>query len=291
MTGGRDPKSLAGRVCLVTGATSGHGRALARLLTERGAQVILLGRSPERCAEVQREIAEATGAKPDVLLCDLSSRAEIDRAAAEFLASGRPLHVLVSNAGLVNLRRTENAEGLELTFAVNYLAAFQLCARLAPRMVESAPARIVIVSSDTYRIASLDLDDLMLERRYSWMRAYARSKLALVHLTRALARRLEGTGVAVNAVDPGPIASNIGANNPGALYALASLMIRHTFPSPKRAARTALMLCTAPEVEGQSGAYWRSMKRREIGDDPRDTELDERLWQASAKLTGVDFRR
>ncbi len=284
-------ESLAGRVCLVTGATSGHGRALARLLAERGAQLILLGRNPERCAEVQREIAGVTGAKPDVLLCDLSSRGEIDRAAAEFLASGRPLHVLVNNAGLVNLRRTENAEGLELTFAVNYLAAFQLCALLAPRMVESAPARIVIVASDTYRVASLDLDDLMLERRYSWMRAYARSKLALVHLTRALARRLEGTGVVVNAVDPGPMASKIGANNPGALYALASLMIRNTFPSPERAARTALHLCTAPELEGQSGAYWRSMKRRELGDDPRDVELDERLWQASAKLTGADLAR
>ena len=288
MAGDRDRKSLAEQVCLVTGATSGHGRALARLLAERGAQVILLGRNPERCADVQREIAESTGAKPDVLLCDLSSRAEIDRAAAEFLASGRPLHVLVNNAGLVNLRRTENAEGLELTFAVNYLAAFQLSLRLLPRLLASGPTRIVNVSSDLHKIGRLDLADLDLRQGYGWLRSYARSKRALIYFTRELARRLVATSVSVNAVDPGPVASGIASNNGGAVYALVAPLLRAFFPSPERAARTALHLCTARELEATTGAYYRFMRPKDAT-VPREEEVSPALWSESARRTGVDF--
>ncbi|MCH6587949.1 MAG: SDR family NAD(P)-dependent oxidoreductase, partial [Proteobacteria bacterium] len=219
--------NLEGRVCMVTGATSGHGRAVATGLARQGAHVVLLGRNPEKCRAVQREIAAENGGKaPDIVLCDLSSRSEIDRAASEYLASGRPLHVLVNNAGLVNLKRRETGDGVEMVFAVNYLAYFQLALRLLPRLRDSAPARIVNVSSDTHKIAKLDLDDLELCRRYSWLRSYGRSKLAIVYFTLELARRLEGTGVTVNAVDPGPVASSIGDNNPGPVYTLLAPLIR-----------------------------------------------------------------
>jgi NAD(P)-dependent dehydrogenase (short-subunit alcohol dehydrogenase family) len=281
--------SMAGRTCLVTGASSGHGRALAHGLAARGADLVLLGRSAEKCRAVQSEIAAAHGGKPPaILVCDLGSREQIDRAAAELLASGRPLHVLVNNAGLVSLRRQETADGVELTFAVNYLAAFQLTLRLLPRLLESAPARVVNVCSDTYRIASLDLDDLLLRRRYGWLRAYAHSKLAILHFTLDLARRLEGSGVSVNAVDPGPVASNIGANNPGIAYRLVAPVIRHLFPSPQRAARTALWLATAPELEGASGGYYRSLARRERP-LPWSPEQSAQLWRASAELSGAEF--
>ena len=119
-----------------------------------------------------------------MVLCDLASRAEVDRAASELLASGRPLHVLVNNAGLVSQARQVSPDGVELTLAVNYLAMFQLTLRLLPRLRESAPARIVNVSSDTYKIGSLDLDDLFFERGYSFMKAYARSKLAILYFSR-----------------------------------------------------------------------------------------------------------
>jgi len=281
---------MNGRVCLVTGASDGHGRAVARALARRGAEVILLGRSPEKCRRVQAEIAEECGGRPpDVLLCDLASREEIDRVCSEFLASGRPLHVLVNNAGLVSQARQENAEGVELTFAVNYLAMFQLTLRLLPRLRENAPARIVNVSSDTYRIATLDFDDLLLERGYSFMRAYGRSKLAIVYFTLVLSRRLEGTGVTVNAVDPGPVASNIGANNPGLAYRLAGPVIRALFPGPDRACRTAVMLATDPALESATGGYYRSKKRR-----PQplkfDAEASDRLWKISAERTRVDLQ-
>ena len=280
---------MTGRVCLVTGASDGHGRAVARALARQGADVVLLGRDPEKCRRVQAEIAAESGGKsPEILLCDLASREAIDRAASEYLSGGRPLHVLVNNAGLVSQSRQLNAEGIELTFAVNYLAMFQLTLRLLPRLIESVPARIVNVSSDTYRVASLDFADLQLERGYSFMRAYGRSKLAIVVFTLELARRLEGRGVTVNAVDPGPVASNIGANNPGLAYRIASPIIRRLFPSADRAARTALMLATDPSLERATGGYYRSGRKRERP-LALDAELFDRLWRTSAELTRVDL--
>ena len=277
------------RVGLVTGASDGHGRAVAEALARAGADVVLLGRNPQKCETAQREIAEATGRKPDVLLCDLSNRPDVDRAADQYLASGRPLHLLVNNAGLVNLHRKVNAEGLEQTFAVNYLSMFQLTLRLFERSRASAPARIVNISSDSYKIARLDLDDLQLERGYSVSQAYARSKLAILYFSLELARRVEATGVTVNAVDPGPIASNIAANNPGLLYSLAKPMIRYLFPSAARAARSCLLIATDPALETSSGGYWRSRKRRDGPLKDPDPELSAGLWRESVRLTGVDL--
>lgn len=280
--------TMTGRVCLVTGATDGHGRAIARQLAERGADVIIHGRSREKCEAVQSEIAAVTGGKrPEILLCDMSSRAEVDRAAAEYLATGRPLHLLVNNAGLVSLKRQESADGHELVFAVNYLAMFQLTLRLLPRLLESVPARIVNISSDSYKIAKLDLDDLALEP-YSVSNAYSRSKLAILYFTLELARRIEGRGIAVNAVDPGPVASNIGANNPGFLYSLARPMIKYLFPSADRAARTAMKVATDRTLELASGGYYRSLKLRE-NPIAFDAALSDGLWRVSAELTRVDL--
>jgi NAD(P)-dependent dehydrogenase (short-subunit alcohol dehydrogenase family) len=280
---------MTGRVCLVTGATDGHGRAVAEALASAGAELVLLGRNPEKCEVVQREIANRTGRKPDVLLCDLMNREDVDRAADDYLASGRPLHLLVNNAGLVNLHRQLNDEGLEQTFAVNYLSMFQLTLRLFERMKESAPARIVNISSDSYKIAKLELDNLQLERGYSVSQAYGRSKLAIVHFTLELARRIEGTGVTANAVDPGPVASNIAANNPGVLYSLAKPMIRYLFPSPAKAARTCLLIASDPELATSTGGYWRSRKRRDQPLKNHNLQLSEDLWNASVRLTGVDL--
>ena len=153
--------SLEGKVCLVTGATDGHGRAMARQLAKLGADVVVHGRNPEKCAAVQQEIAAHSGGKlPQVLLCDLASRESIDAAAAQYLASGRPLDILVNNAGMVSLERQESVDGHELVLAVNFFAMFQLTMRLWPRLVESAPARVINLSSDTYKIGNLDLDNL-----------------------------------------------------------------------------------------------------------------------------------
>jgi len=279
---------LSGKVCIVTGATSGHGRAVAEALARMGADLVLLGRNPEKCQSVERAIAEECGGRaPRTLLCDLSARRDIDRAASEFLAEQRPLHLLVNNAAVVNLTRQENAEGIEMTLAVNYLAYFQLTLRLLDRMRESAPARIVNVSSDAHRVASLDLDDLQFARKYSVWRTYSLSKLAILSFTLELARRLEGTGVTANAVDPGPVASGIGSNNPGLLYTLTRPMIKYLFPSPGRAARTALYLATSPDVAHTTGAYFKFGTRRAPHADASDPELAARLWNLSLRMTGI----
>lgn len=309
---GRD---MQGRTCLVTGATDGHGKALALALAARGADVVLHGRSREKTLAVRDEVARAAGGKaPEILLADLARPDEIDTAVATWLASGRPLHVLVNNAGLVGLSRRTNEQGLELTFAVNYLAMFRLTLGLLPRLLESGPARIVNVSSDTYRIAKLDLDDLQLERGYSMTKAYAQSKLAIVYFTLELARRLDGERmggraedraedraddraegrvdglpggrVTVNAVDPGPVASNIGADNPGLAYRLIGPLIRGFFPSASRAARTALILATDPALEAETGGYYRSRRRRAHPLD-FDSELSRALWARSLALCGL----
>ncbi len=280
--------SLEGKTCLVTGATDGHGRAVARQLAQRGAEVVIHGRNRAKCEAVQEEIATLRGGKrPDVLLADFASRDSVDAAAREYLASGRRLDILVNNAGLVSLHRQQSADGHELVLAVNFFAMFQLTLSLWPRLVESAPARVINVSSDTYKIAKLDLDDLALDP-YSTANAYSRSKLAIVYFTLELARRSAGQGIAVNAVDPGPVASNIGANNPGFLYSLAGPMIKSLFPSADRAARTAMMLATDPALGNASGGYYRSMKRRS---DPLafDPVLCEGLWKVAEDATGAQF--
>ncbi|MBI5487077.1 MAG: SDR family NAD(P)-dependent oxidoreductase [Deltaproteobacteria bacterium] len=284
------PWDVRDKTCLVTGATSGHGLAVARLLARRGADVVLLGRDRAKCEAVRDSIAHETARTPGVVLCDLSSRREIDRAAAEWLDLARPLHLLVANAGLVTRDRRESVDGVELTMAVNYLAAFQLTLRLLPRLTESAPARIVVVASDAHRIASLDPDDLEQRRGWWWfMGAYAKSKLALLFFQRELARRLAGTRVTVNAVDPGPVASGIADHEPGLVAPVASWLLKRVFPSPERAARTAIHLAVAPELDGVSGTYWRFMERKEPRYAPDRPDVATRLWDWSVERTGADF--
>ena len=279
---------MSGRTCLVTGATDGHGRAIATLLAARGADVVLHARNEKKARTVQSEIAARSGGKtPEILIADLASSQAIESAVASYRDSGRPLHLLVNNAGLVGLSRRTNAAGLELTFAVNYLAMFQLTMGLLPCLRRSGPARIVNISSDTYRIARLDFENLQLERDYSMTKAYGQSKLAILYFTIELAKRLQGEALTVNAVDPGPVASNIGADNPGLAYRLIGPLIRGLFPSAARAARTALWVSTDPALENTTGCYFRSLARRDKPLD-FDAEVSCRLWRESLELLGME---
>ncbi|MFN7955297.1 MAG: SDR family NAD(P)-dependent oxidoreductase [bacterium] len=280
---------MDGRTCLVTGATSGHGRAVAGALAARGADVVLLARNAALLDETAREIAASTGRRPEILRCDLASRADIDRAASEYLASARPLHVLVNNAGMVSRTRELTVDGVERVFAVNYLAYFQLTLRLLPRLRESAPARVVNVSSDTHRIVSLDLDDLELRDGFSWLKSYGRSKLAIVHFTAELARRLAGSGVTVNALDPGPVRSNIGSHDPSPIVRTLGRWVMAPFPSAARAARTAIYLASAPELASVTGAYYKFGTRREPHWGRGGPAVSTRLWEASVRYTGADL--
>jgi NAD(P)-dependent dehydrogenase (short-subunit alcohol dehydrogenase family) len=275
---------MKGKTCLITGSTSGHGLAVAEALYAMGADIILHGPTHEACEAVRNRFPSLAGA----LVCDFSSQRDIARGAGELLSWKRPFHVLVNNAGMVNQRRRLTVDGIEETFAVNYLAMFQFTLLVLPGIIASAPARIVNVASDAHMISSIEPEDIDgSKKRYSAMGAYGRSKLGVTYFTQELARRLDGTGVTVNAVDPGPMATNI-AKKPGLLPRIADAIIQRTFPTPARAARTAVYLASSPEVEGVSGTYFRFMKMKE----PKlksGADFHGRLWEISARITGTDY--
>jgi len=280
---------MKGKTALITGSTSGHGEALAHIIAGMGADVILMGRNENKCKSVQKAIFEKTGKNPDILLCNLSSKEDINRAAKEFLSWKKPLHLLVNNAGIVNKKKKMSVDGIEEVFAVNYLAQFQLTLLLLEKLKENKPSRIVLVASDAHKIGKIDLDDIDYNKtRYSWMKSYGRSKLALIYFTKMLAEKIKNTGVTINAVDPGPVRSNIVGNEKGITAALARGMINLCFPKPEKAARTAIYIATSTEVEGITGKYYRFMKEK----SPKvkhDEDFFKKLWELSAKLTGVDI--
>ena len=217
--------TLAGKVCMVTGATSGIGKITARELARHGAAVVVVGRSEARSEATVSQIRRQT-ANPsaDYLLADLSSQQEIRRLAREFESRYSRLDVLVNNAGAIMLSRRESVDGIEMTLALNHLAYFLLTNLLLDRLKSSAPARIVNVSSNSHQRAKLDFDDLQHRSRYWGYRAYAWSKLENILFSYELARRLEGTGVTVNALHPGLVGTNFLANN-GALGRLLKMLV------------------------------------------------------------------
>ena len=280
---------LEGRTVLVTGATNGIGRVAVSAFARMGATLFVVGRDPSRTEAMRAEIVRETpGASVRVLLADLSRQSDIRRAAAEFLATGEPLQVLLNNAGVVELHRSETADGIETTFAVNHLGYFLLTNLLLERLRASAPARIVNVASEAHRMGGpLDFDDLGSAKRYSAMGVYGRSKLANLLFTRELARRLAGTGVTVNAVHPGAVRTGLGLNNDAPFLKLLVRLVQPFFRSPERGARTSIWACTAPELEGVSGRYFSDCREKEPSAAAHDDAAARRLWDASAKLAGL----
>jgi NAD(P)-dependent dehydrogenase (short-subunit alcohol dehydrogenase family) len=279
--------SLHDRVCLVTGATSGIGRATAFELARRGATLGLVARDRGRGEETLAAIRGETGSdRVRLFLADLSVQADIRRVAAELLAAYPAIHVLVNNAGVVNLRYSTTADGIETVFAVNHLAYFLLTNLLLARLRASAPARIVNVASEVHRIGKIDFDDLGHEHAYKTMRVYGTSKLANLLFTYELARRLDGTGVTVNAVHPGAVATRLGQNN-GRIATLLTRFLAPFFRSPERGAETSILLATAPELAAVSGRYFVNRREARSSRASHDAAAARRLWDVSAAMTGL----
>ena len=221
-----------------------------------------MARNRDRAEATRARIRAESGSEAvDLHFADLSSLAEIRRVAAELLEACPRIDRLLNNAGIVNLARETTVDGFEATFAVNHLAYFALTNLLLDRLRESAPARIVNVASEAHRLGPVDLDDLQSERGYRGMRVYFRSKAANILFTVELAHRLEGSGVTVNAVHPGAVATRLGKNN-GWLGRALTTALKPFLLSPAGGARTSIHVLTAPELETVSGRYF--AKRREV---------------------------
>ena len=279
---------MNGKVCLVTGASSGIGRETAAGLAERGATVVVVARDPSRGRDAVSEIVRRSRRKDvGLLIADLSSQADVRRLAEDFRDKHDELHVLVNNAGVITRERTMTIDGLETQLAVNHLAPFLLTHLLLDVLKASAPARVVNVSSQVERMGAIDFDDLGREKRpYERLDAYNQSKLANILFTTELARRLEGTGVTANCLHPGVIGTNLLVAYEGR-PALLRFMTTRGRPTPKEGAVTSLFVATSPTLDGVTGKYFRESAESWPSPKALDAVTAQRLWEVSEKLTRI----
>ena len=280
---------MNGKVCVVTGATSGIGKAAATALARLGAQVVLVGRDRGRAEATAAQIGSVATQPPTVDVADLGAMDQV-RALAERLAALERIDVLINNAGLVLGERRGTPDGFEHVFAVNHLAPFLLTNLLLPRLTASAPARVITVTSDAHSAARLDLDDPNLEHGWDSWRSYANSKLANILFTRELARRLQGTGVTANCAHPGVVRTGFG-REARPLLRLGVTLARPFVLSPERGADTIVYLASSPEVADETGGYYVRRQRREPSAAARDDAAARELWQISEELTGLTSGR
>jgi NAD(P)-dependent dehydrogenase (short-subunit alcohol dehydrogenase family) len=276
---------LLGRVCVVTGGTGGIGREIALGLARLGGEVTIVGRDPVRTRRAATELQRSSGnARVEGLAADLSSQRSIHELSDELHRRYQKLHVLINNAGGLYPRRELTGEGLERTFALNHLGYFLLSLSLLDLLCAGAPSRIVNVASKAHQLAHLNLDDLQSQRHYGGLSAYSASKLENLCFTYELARRLDGTGVTVNALHPGTTATGLGRRAFG-WYKLVVTLLHPFLRRPRDGADTAVWLASSPEVEGVTGGYFVDRRPQSSSAESYDRELQRRLWDASAALT------
>ncbi|MGH9876930.1 MAG: SDR family oxidoreductase [Nitrososphaerales archaeon] len=269
----------------MTGANSGIGKATALGLSKMGATVVMVCRDRTRGEEALAEIkAASTNSSLDLMLSDLSSQASIRRLAKDFQEKYKQLHVLVNNAGVAPMKRSLTVDGLETTFAVNHLAPFLLTNLLLDVLKASAPSRIVNVSSSAHMRSKMDFDDLQGQKNFGVFRAYSQSKLANVLFTYELARKLEGTGVTVNAVHPGVVRTNLGRDSTG-IVRLGFSVMQPFLKTPEQGAATSVYLASSPEVEGVTGKYFVNKKEVSSSKESYGEAVARRLWEVSEQLT------
>jgi retinol dehydrogenase 14 len=279
---------MTGRVCVVTGATRGIGRATAEGLAELGATLVLVCRRREDGERVASAIAQSGRAprapRASVVTAELSSQHSI-REAADVIRDRHPrLHVLINNAGVIPPTRETTVDGLEMQFAVNHLAYFLLTNLLLDRLAAGAPSRVVSVSSGTHQGGTIDFADLQSERRYDPVRVYGRTKLANVLFTYELARRVRAAGITANCLHPGVVATGLLADymrTPMVDGAIASTLGER----PEQGSETSIYLAASPEVEGVTGRYFVGRKETRSSPASYDERLQRRLWEESERLT------
>ena len=274
---------MEGKICIITGANSGIGKATAIGLAKLDATIVMLCRDKERGESAQNEIIELTGNNNvDLFLCDLSSLKEIRNFAIEFKSKYQNLHVLINNAGVMLSKKDISVDGFEMNFAVNHLAPFLLTNLLLDILKRSAPSRIINVGSAAHRMGKINFEDLQRENKKGrLMGLYGNSKLAMTLVSYELSRKLEGSNVTVNVLHPGLINTNLGRDRSSTSKGFASKF----FKSPEIGAETSIFLASSPEVEGITGKYFTKKKEKESSKKSYNEEHAKRLWEISLEMT------
>ena len=282
---------MNGKTVVITGGNAGIGLETGVGLAKLGARVLLTSRDAAKGAAAVKDVRARSGSgEVEVVPLDLASLASVRACAAEILERVPRLDVLVANAGLVNGKRSETADGFETTFGVNHLGHFLLAGLLLDRLRESAPSRVVVVSSDAHKSArqGLDFDDLQGERRYRSFDAYGKSKLANIYFANELARRLERTDVTANSLHPGFVASRFGRDGDlGLMGKIGMPLVRPFAISQEAGARTPIWLSSSSDVDGVSGLYFSKCASAATSKPAQDAEAARRLWAVSEELVGT----
>jgi len=285
------PWDIQGKTVLVTGGSAGIGTATVVALVEQGAHVIFTSRSAARgeaaLQEIRSRLSPQTTGTAQLRLLDLASFASIAAFSEQLLREVPALHVVVHNAGLIQGERRETTDGLEMTFGTNHMGPFYLHQLLEERIRQSAPARIVVVASNAHRriTRGLDFADLQAQKHYDPVTSYSASKLANILFARHLSRRLDGSGITVNSLHPGVVASQFNSvGGAGGLWGFVFTWMRPILLTPERGARTTVFLCTDPSVSTISGAYFKRCKQARPTRAGQDDAAAARLWDASLAL-------
>jgi len=281
---------MKGKICMITGANSGIGKATAIGLAKMGATIVMVCRNKERGEQALNDITrKSNNESVYLMLADLSSQKAIHQLVKDFKEKHQNLHVLINNAGVNLSKRILNEDGIETTLAVNYLAPFLLCNLLFDSLKAGKPARIVNVSSSV-QAKSIDFDNLNGEKHYRQLKAYAMSKLAVIILTYEFARRFDGNGVTINCLHPGYVRTNMIRNFRKFVkyfFPFISLFVR----SPKRGAKTPIYCASSPGIEGISGKYFKKRKEKKSVKASYDEELAKELWDVSVELTNLNSEK
>jgi NAD(P)-dependent dehydrogenase (short-subunit alcohol dehydrogenase family) len=282
---------MVGRTVIITGGNSGIGKATAIALAGAGARTVITARNEAKGAEAVEDIRRASGSDAvELSVFDLADLGSVRQGAADLLSRCDGIHVLVNNAGLVLSDRTVTVDGFESTFAINHLGPFLLTELLRERLVASAPARVVTVSSTAHSSArgGLDFGDLQSERSYAGMKAYARSKLANILFANELARRLAGTGVTSNSLHPGVVATGWARDDDtSGLMAFGIKLITPFTLTPEKGARTSVYLASSPEVADMTGTYFVKCRPKAPSAAAQDPVAAAALWSISEELVAA----
>lgn len=277
---------MKGKVCLVTGANRGIGKAAALGLAKLEATVLIVCRDRSRGEAALKDIvAESGNTDVHLMVADLSSQAAIRQLAQEFKASYSRLGVLIHNAGVVKRERIITKDGIETTLAVNHLAPFLLTDLLLNLLRTSAPSRIIVTSSMVHKWSEINFEDLEGNRHYDMDQAYNQSKLANVLFTYELARRLNGTGVTVNSYEPGMTVTEFGSEYTGFKRFMNKLW-QPFMAKPEEAAETAVYLASSPEVAGVTGKHFVRKQVVRSSKASYDVKVAQQLWEVSEEMVG-----